>query len=197
MKENAMEDKMTDAQKEAPIQIDYDNVDAADIMDQIKRRIAQRPQVPAGAPAATGEEPSGVVPAAPGGMKRGLATRAMRLLARPFMPIVRVLLDRFIVRANVGVNIRIDEVSDGLNMRIDKVYGRIDEVYGRIDDVSGGLNTARENTKLLHTLAHNLVVELTKLRIEYETLKSKMRIMEKDFEVLGKREKALEKRVIE
>jgi regulator of replication initiation timing len=84
-----------------------------------------------------------------------------------------------------------------LNMRIDKVYGRIDEVYGRIDDVSGGLNTARENTKLLHTLAHNLVVELTKLRIEYETLKSKMRIMEKDFEVLGKREKALEKRVIE
>jgi hypothetical protein len=63
--------------------------------------------------------------------------------------------------------------------------------------VSGGLNTARENTKLLHTLAHNLVVELTKLRIEYETLKSKMRIMEKDFEVLGKREKALEKRVIE
>jgi len=197
MKENAMEDKMTEAQKEAPIRIDYDNVDVADIMDQIKLRIAQRPLVPAEAPAAPGVGPSGVAPVAPAEVKRGLVARTVRLLARPFMPIVRLLLDRFIVRANVGVNIRIDEVSDGLNMRIDKVYGRIDEVYGRIDDVSGGLNTARENTKLLHTLAHNLVIELTKLRIEYETLKSKMRIMEKDFEVLGKREKALEKRVIE
>ena len=192
-----MDDKMTDPQEQPPIRIDYDNVDVADIMDQIKRRIARKPPVPAEVPAAPAEGPSAVVPAAPGGVKRGLAARTARLLARPFMPIVRLLLDRFIVRANVGVNIRIDEVSDGLNMRIDKVYGRIDEVYGRIDDVSGGLNTARESTKLLHTLAHNLVVELTKLRIEHETLKSKMRVMEKDFEVLGKREKALEKKVIE
>lgn len=196
-----MDEKMTDAQtddqEKSPIRIDYDNVDVADIMDQIKRRIAERPPVPAGVPAVAAEGPPAAVPAAPVGVKRGLAARTVRLLARPFMPTLRLMLDRFIVRANVDVNMRIDELSDGLNTRIDKVYGRIDEVYGRIDDVSGGLNTARENTKLLHTLAHNLVVELTKLRIEYETLKSKMRVMEKDFEVLGKREKALEKKVIE
>lgn len=166
-----MEDKVTDAQKEAPIHIDHDNVDVADIMDQIKQRIAQRPPAPDGSPAAKGEGPSGVVPVAPGG-GGGLATRALRLLARPFMPIVRPLLDRFIIRVNLDVNMRIDEMS-------------------------GRLITTQENAKLLHTLAHNLVLELTKLKIEHEALKSKMRVMEKDFEVLGKREKILEKRVIE
>jgi len=88
------------------------------------------------------------------------------------MPIVRPLLDRFIIRVNLDVNMRIDEMS-------------------------GRLITTQENAKLLHTLAHNLVLELTKLKIEHEALKSKMRVMEKDFEVLGKREKILEKRVIE
>ncbi len=56
---------------------------------------------------------------------------------------------------------------------------------------------ARENTKLLHNLAHNLVVELTKLKIEQETVKSKARIMEKDFGTLEKREKSIEKKVLE
>jgi hypothetical protein len=161
MKENAMDDITTDAQKEAPIRIDHDNVDVADIMGQIKRRIAQRPQAPAGAPAATGEGSSGAVPAATGGGK-GLAKRILRRLARPFLPFVRHQLHRFIVRVNP-------------------------EVYMRI----------QENTKLLHVMVHNLVIELTKLRIEHEALKSKMRIMEKDFEMLGKRERALEKRVVE
>jgi len=145
------------------------------------------------------------------------------MLIRPFMPIVRPLLDRFIVRVNMDVNVRIDQmndrfntkidqVSDGLNMRIDGVNVRIDEMSGslnrridqvsdglnvRIDEMSDGLNTTQENTKLLHALAHNLVLDLTKLRIEHEALKSKTRIMEKDFEALGKREKVLEKRMIE
>jgi hypothetical protein len=34
---------------------------------------------------------------------------------------------------------------------------------------------------------------MSKLKIEVETLKTKTRVMEKDFEFLGKREKALEK----
>ena len=164
-----MEDKLIDAQKEAPIRIDHDNVDVADIMDQIKRRIARRPPAIAGAAAEAG--PSGAVPVAPGG-ERGLATRALRLLARPFMPLARPLLDRFILRVNLDVNMRIDEMS-------------------------GRLITTQENAKLLHILAHNLVLELTKLKIEHEALKSKVRVMEKDFEVLGKREKVLEKKVIE
>jgi predicted nucleic acid-binding Zn-ribbon protein len=40
-----------------------------------------------------------------------------------------------------------------------------------------------------------MVVELSKLKIEEEMLKSKARILEKDFEFLGKREKALEKEI--
>ncbi len=202
-----MKDKMTDAQKEAPIRIDYDNVDVADIMDQIKQRIAQRPPVPDGSPAATGEGPSGVVPVAPGGGegpsavvpstpggREKLAMRVLRMLIRPFMPIVRPLLDRFILRVNMDENVRIDQVSDKLNVRIDQVS---DGLNIRSDKLSDVLSTARENTKLLHSLVHNLVLELTKLRIEHEALKNKMRIMEKDFEVLGKREKVLEKRMIE
>jgi hypothetical protein len=39
------------------------------------------------------------------------------------------------------------------------------------------------------------VVELTKLKIEEETLKVKTRIMEKDFEFLEKKENAIEKEV--
>ncbi len=53
----------------------------------------------------------------------------------------------------------------------------------------------REYTQLIHNLSHNIVVELTKLKIEQENLKLKTRIMEKDFEFLGKREKTLESKV--
>ena len=52
-----------------------------------------------------------------------------------------------------------------------------------------------EYTKLLHTLSHNIVVELSKLKIEEDRLKIETRIIEKDFEFLSKREKALEKEV--
>jgi hypothetical protein len=37
---------------------------------------------------------------------------------------------------------------------------------------------------------------MSKLKIEEETLKTKTRIMEKDFDSLGKRERALEKEVL-
>jgi hypothetical protein len=167
--ENDMVDKVTDAQKETPNRIDHDNVDVADIMDQIKRRIAQKPPAPTDVRATEGR--TGAASVAPGD-RGGLATRAFRLLARPFVPFVKPFLDRFIVRVNLDVNMRIDELT-------------------------GRLITTQENTKLLHTMAHNLVLELTKLKIEHEALKSKVRIMEKDFEVLGKRERVLEKKGME
>ena len=62
-----------------------------------------------------------------------------------------------------------------------------------MDVAYDNLNRTMEYTKLLHSLSHNIVVELSKLKIEEETLKGKTRIMEKDFEFLGRREKALEK----
>jgi len=68
-----------------------------------------------------------------------------------------------------------------LNKRLDLAYDEI----GRI----------KEYTKLLHSLSHNLVVEMTKLKVEEEALKVKARILEKDFEFLGERERALEDQV--
>jgi hypothetical protein len=58
------------------------------------------------------------------------------------------------------------------------------------------IDRLQEYTRLLHHLSHNMVVEMSKLKIEAETLKTKTRILEKDFEWLGKREKALEKEVL-
>jgi hypothetical protein len=102
-------------------------------------------------------------------------------------------------------HLRIDEVNDTVNARLDYVskttHERIDEVSEktnlRIDEVNEKANIrydrALEYIKLLHNLSHNLVVELSKLRIEEENLKLKARIIEKDFEFLSRKEKALEK----
>ena len=49
-----------------------------------------------------------------------------------------------------------------------------------------------EYIRLLHNLGHNLVAELTKLRIEFDTLKSRFEILEKDLDYLRARERALE-----
>ena len=71
--ENDMVDKVTDAQKETPIRIDHDNVDVADIMDQIKRRIAQKPPAPADVAGAEGRpgDRFGSPPAIGEGWRRG------------------------------------------------------------------------------------------------------------------------------
>jgi NADH/NAD ratio-sensing transcriptional regulator Rex len=71
------------------------------------------------------------------------------------------------------------QLNESLNSSIEVDIGRI-----------------KEYTKLLHSLSHNVVVEMTKLKIEEENLKIKARILEKDFEFLGRREKALEDQVL-
>jgi hypothetical protein len=76
---------------------------------------------------------------------------------------------------------KVDEFNDATNLRLDKA----------VHD----LGRTMEYTKLLHSLSHNLVVELSKLKIEEEDLKVKTRIMEKDFEFLRSKENALEKQV--
>jgi len=100
-----------------------------------------------------------------------------------------------------AANERIEEVHRTANERIDDVHAtisdRIDLVHRttneRVDGAYGDIQRAMEFLKLLHNLSHNIVVELSKLKIEEEGLKLKTRIMEKDFEFLGRREKALEK----
>ena len=94
-----------------------------------------------------------------------------------------------------------------LILPVDEEYRRtalvLDHANRRIDrlekdrDRNGSSTDLREYTKLLHHLCHNLVVELSKLKIEEETLKTKTRVMEKDFEFLGKREKSPGKRSLQ
>jgi hypothetical protein len=161
------------------IEIDYDRIDVALIMSQIKERTAgesrNAPVTPRIGPSAeTAQDAAG----------GGARTRQILLrLMSPLRPLIKLLI------------LPVDEeyrrtflVLDHANRRIDRLEKDRDRAYEQLDRL-------REYTKLLHHLCHNLVVEMSKLKIEEETLKTKTRVMEKDFEFLGKREKALEKEV--
>jgi hypothetical protein len=52
-----------------------------------------------------------------------------------------------------------------------------------------------EYIRLLHNTMHNMIVEASKLRIEEELLKTKIRILEDKMEFLENRERALEKKL--
>ncbi|NIM92009.1 MAG: hypothetical protein GTO17_13805 [Candidatus Aminicenantes bacterium] len=161
------------------IKIDYDNLDVADIMDQIKRKIASQGETPIREEPSVGEyrtvtpsqvqEKLGMEGEQVSGWReklRWIASKFINPLA-PFIKLIVLPVHEEVVRTAQGLH--------QTNLRLD------DELFKAV-----------EYTKLLHNLCHNLVVELSKLKIEEENLKSKTRILEKDFEFLKKREKALE-----
>ena len=208
------QDKDTKTKSETEIKIDYDNIDVADIMAQIKAKVAAMPKKPPEKILPPQDfsspliPPPDIPPETEGGRSKlkGLLLKIMK----PFTPLIKLLilpvhheltetirklditnrkldywtekLDRDLYRVNETVNARIEEVDKTINKRLDLAYDEI----GRI----------KEYTKLLHSLSHNLVVELTKLKVEEEALKVKSRILEKDFEFLGQRERALEDQVL-
>lgn len=180
--------------------IDHDHIDVADIMDQVKKKAAERhpepeaPAVPSPAPAAPAERPAPPPAAPPSRGWKGLLKRALRFLLRPYQSFLIPIDERFRFRTNLPVNIRIDEVATDLMRTRDALAEDLDKTRW---DLIARLGTTRETVKLLHNLAHNLVVELTKLKVEEEALKSKVRVLEKELETLGKREKAIEKKVFE
>jgi len=96
-------------------------------------------------------------------------------------------------------NKRLDLLSDFLNDALDEVKTNLSqfnsETNKRVDLAFEDLTRAKEYAKLLHNLSHNIVVEMTKLKIEEENLKIRIRILEKDFAHLKSREKALESRI--
>lgn len=98
---------------------------------------------------------------------------------------------------------KVDHVDKSLNRRLNAAVGNVER---RVDDVSKTLNQrlnftiddlgkTMEYTKLLHNLTHNIVVELSKLKIEEENLKLMTKIMKKDFEFLRRKERSLEKNI--
>ena len=152
------------------IKIDYDNIDVADIMSQIRSRIALQPRE--SLEDVEGPGPWDPAAAAEFGMKARLKGFLLRFM-KPFFPLIKLMV--FPVHQELRETI---VKLDLTNKRLDKMIAR--EV---------------EYIKLLHNLSHNLVVELTKLKIEHETLKVKTRIMEKDFELLKRKEKILEEEI--
>ncbi len=175
--------------------IDYDRVDVADIMDQVKKRVADNQPAPEAPPAGPPVPP-------PARGWKGLLKKTARFLARPYFPFLIPLYEWFKFSLNYEVNVRIDETATRLQSTRDEIMTRLQLTQGEIvtrfeitrDEIVTKLGTTQATAKLLHNLVHNLVLELTKLKVEEEALKSKVRVLEKELETLGKREKAIEKR---
>jgi len=218
-----VEDKRTKSSGSGDISIDYEQPDVEDIMRQIRERISSKgtpdPAVsqPAPAPESNSPFPENGEPVweplVPSGFKRFLWK-----LSRPFAPLIKLLI--LPVHQDLLDTVhRLDYTNrrlDFLNRRMETAFDHLSgEVYGsldrlnrkvdsfndaakqRLDTIGHDLGRTMEYTKLLHSLAHNMVVELSKLKIEEEDLKTKNRILEKDFEHLFDRERDLERRVLE
>jgi hypothetical protein len=198
------------------IKIDYENLDVENIMKQIKKRIAARPPQPEEAQEEKtvpelGEITAPPSPSPPPGLK-GKIRRVLLKIMRPFAPFIKLLILpvdeelRETVENLDYTNRRLDGLTERLHQelnRIDQVLGRLESkidlnhqiVNERLDLAFKDLGRAKEYTKLLHQLTHNLVVEITKLKIEEEHLKIQARILEKDLAFLSRREKEIEKKV--
>lgn len=184
--------------KEEEIRIDYENIDVADIMEQIKRKIAKKPKKPL-EEIQKGElrfTPSGRFPLEPEevpGVKNKIR-RVLLKVMKPFSPVIKLLIlpvyeefrEAYLILDRT--NRRIDFLSATLEQELAKLSTRV-------GDISDDLGKTMEYTKLLHNLTHNIVVELSKLKIEEENLKLMTRIMKKDFEFLRRKERSLEKNI--
>lgn len=210
------EKKQNHREEDLAIKIDYENLDVEDIMNQIKKRIAARPPQAEEPPTEktapelmeVGRPPS---PSPSSGLK-GKVRRFLLKIMRPFAPLIKLLILpvdeelRETVENLDYTNRRLDSLTERFHQelsRIDQVLGRLEAkidlnhqiVNERLDAAFKDLGRAKEYTKLLHQLTHNLVVEITKLKIEEEHLKIHSRILEKDLAFLNRREKEIEKKV--
>jgi hypothetical protein len=163
------------------VAIDYENLDVAELNEKIQAAAASMVPAPAAqtpepAPAAA---PPVVPPAASGppppGLKTKLKGKVNRLL-KPFFPLMRAM-------------------ALPLHEDVAAVVRSLDASNRRVDEYILTLNRSQEYIKLLHLLNHNLVVEVTKLRLEHEALRSRVKLLEKDLDFLVKRERAVEERV--
>lgn len=138
--------------------------------------------------------------------------KIIRKLMRPFFPVIRLLALpiheelQATIKSLHETNVRLDNLYRLLQMqavefdrKIDLAGERMDQGELRLDLLEErlkDLDKSMEYIRLLHNLDHNLVVELTKLKVEADTLKSKVRILEKDQELTRRRERALEEQAL-
>jgi hypothetical protein len=191
--------------KNEEIKIDYENVDVEDIMDQIKKKIASQPrisepEVPAQLAYTSSQASSPPQPEGPSGKKAKIKNVMLKLF-KPITPLIKFLILpvhqelKDTIQNLYATNRRIDLLERHVDENFNQIRQKLDEVNQATISRLEELNRVRDHTQLIHNLSHNIVVELTKLKIEQENLKLKTRIMEKDFEFLGKREKTLESKV--
>jgi len=185
------------------VNIDYENIDITKIMEQIRSEIASRPKKAdlqqhmetkyAVSPTFFSHKPEG-----PEGLKQKIKILLLKIM-KPFSPMIKLLVlpVHQEVRETIEKLYLTDKHLELLVKKHDGLDLRVTDVENRLDLAFEDLNRAKEYVRLLHSLSHNIVVELTKLKIEEENLKIKARILEKDFEFLGQREKAVEKKVFE
>lgn len=147
------------------IKIDYENVSSSDIMRQIKEEISKKKQIQESRTPHVSEKEKR-------NSMKSLIKTVLFKLARPFKPLIKAL------------------IHESYQDLMIETYERLD----RLEQEEGDQRKI-EYIKLLYGLSHNIVVELTKLKIEVEDLRVKISILEKDFENFKKRERALEKRV--
>ena len=176
-----MEDKEKGERRLSGIyKIDYEAVDVEAIMDQVRQKAARRAGQD-GEAEAESAEPGPAAPLAaaaePLGLKKKIKMKVQRFLT-PFFPLQRLL--AFPVHEDLMQTV---SHLHQTNLRLDRLQAKVHE-----------RDLTQEYVKLLHILCHNLVAELTKLRVEHEALKLKAQVLEKDFEHLGRRERALERR---
>jgi hypothetical protein len=187
------------------IKIDYDNIDVENIMDQIKKKIASQPKPPEpefqAQPSYTSTQPSDPIQPESSSGKKAKMKNVMLKVFKPVTPIIKFLVLpvhqelKDTIENLYATNQRIDLLEHQMTENFNEIRQKLEEVDQATISRLEELNRVREYTQLTHNLSHNIVVEMTKLKIEHENLKLKTRIMEKDFEFLGKREKTLESKV--
>ena len=156
------------------LKIDLDHIDAEALNERIRAVAAsgQVPGAPPAAPAPARSAPPVPPPPVPPSRMKG---RLRRLLA-PFFPALRIL--SLPVQEDLAEATRILHATNI-----------------RVDEIASVLSRSIEYLRIMHVLDHNLVLELTKLRIEHDALKNRARLLEKDLEFLTRRERAVERQV--
>lgn len=209
--EERKDEKKTISAKEEEIIIDYEHLDVARIMEQIKRKIASQPRPQ---PSEKTREERAVIPPPPRSpweLERAYGWRAkvkkiLLKLMKPVSPFIKLMIFpvyhelRETVLKLHHANMRIDYLSAALETELAKLSQvlnrRIDGVEEKFPPILEEINRLKEYTKLLHNLSHNLVVEMSKLKIELDTLKIHHRLLEKDVRHLEQRERWLEKEIV-
>lgn len=189
---NKNRDKKKNAFKTGDIHIDYDHLDVEDIMNQIKKKIEARPKEKS-ADNLSSQSVQQSSSLSPPEFEESLPppSRARKLglkLMKPFSPLIKFLV--------LPVHHELREtvhILDRANKRLDSLRDELEKVKLTLTQ----LDRIKEYIKLLHHLSHNTVEEMTKMKIEEENLRMRIRILEKDFEHLKNRERVLESQIVQ